>query len=186
MHPRTLRPLGSCPKGPRQRPGSIDCTSLSRQRNRRDPSRRPCGRFRPLPPQCNGDPEEPRRRAPARRSPRQEQRAAGHCFGLARDLRVPVCRGEGMTEMPERSRARRARVRCTHTDVRSTNSGMPSRTAEGSAASGGCSLWLLSLAQARESDPRAGSARKTERTRSEKKGAGFWLSPNDERNPMGD
>src|SRR5580765_2496016 len=38
------------------------------------------------------------------------------------------------------------------------------RSAEGG-ASGGCSLWLLSLAQARESDPRAGRARKTEWTR---------------------
>ena len=32
----------------------------------------------------------------------------------ARDLRVPVCRGEGRTEMSAGSRARCARVRCTH------------------------------------------------------------------------
>jgi len=83
----------------------------------------------------------------------------------ALDLRVPVCRGEGRSEMPERSRARCARVRCLYTDVQSTNPGLTSRTAAGGAASGGCSLWLLSLAQARESDPRAGRARKNEGTR---------------------
>ena len=83
----------------------------------------------------------------------------------AGDLRVPVCRGEGRSEMPERSRARCARVRCLYTDVQSTNPGLTSRTAAGGAASGGCSLWLLSLAQARESDPRAGRARKNEGTR---------------------
>jgi len=56
-----------------------------------------------------------------------------------------------------------ARIR----DVRSTNPGLTSRTAAGSAASGVCSLWSLSLAQARESDPRAGRARKTGWTRSD-------------------
>ena len=37
-------------------PGSVDCTSLSRQRNRRDPSHRPCGRFRHALATANGDP----------------------------------------------------------------------------------------------------------------------------------
>ena len=38
-------------------PGSADCTSLCRQRNRRDPSRRPCGRFRHALAAANRDPK---------------------------------------------------------------------------------------------------------------------------------
>jgi len=89
-------------------------------------------------------------------------------FDLALDLRVPVCRGEGRSEMLAESRARCARVRCTHTDVRSTNPGLSSRTATGGAASGAHSLWFLSLVRARERNPRAGRARKGEETRSQK------------------
>jgi len=84
---------------------------------------------------------------------------------VALDLRVPVCRGEGRTEMLAESRARCARVRCTHTDVRSTNPGLTSRTAVGGAASGAASFWLLFLRWRRKSDPRAGCARKGEGTR---------------------
>jgi hypothetical protein len=90
---------------------------------------------------------------------------ARRALDSALDLRVPVCRGEGRTEMLAESRARCARVRCLYTDVQSTNPGLTSRTAAGGAVSGECSLWLLSLAQARESNPRAGRARKNEGTR---------------------
>jgi hypothetical protein len=118
--------------------------------------------------------EEPERAHPARRSSVIGARflapgsALDLALALALDLRVPVSRGESRTETSAGSRAGCARVRCTHTEVRSTNPGMSSRTAAGGAAPGVCSLWLLSLAQARESDPRAGRARKIERTRSEK------------------
>ena len=95
------------------------------------------------------------------------RRAEGGAFDLAPDLRVPVCRGEGRSEMLAESRARCARVRCTHRDVRSTNPGLTSRTAEGGAASGVHFSWLLLFVQAKRSDPRAGRARKGERTRSE-------------------
>src|SRR5580765_8055142 len=56
------------------------------------------------------------------------RRADGGALDRDRDLRAPVCRGEDMTETSAGSRARRARVRCTHRDVRSTNPGLPSRT----------------------------------------------------------
>jgi hypothetical protein len=180
----------SCAPGPRQRPGSVDCTSMYKQRNARDPSRAPYGLFRPLPPQCNGNPEKPKQRASCAQKRRGAVHAPGSAFDRALDLRVPVSRGEGRTEMSAGSLARCARVRCTYTEVRSTNPGMPSRTAVGGAAPGVCSLdsghpalrrvavgsavraapaaqWLLSLAQARESDPRAGRARKNERRRGE-------------------
>ncbi len=69
--PRTLRPSGSCPKGPPQRPGSANCTSLCNSGigaiHRADPS----GPCRPLPPQCNGDPEEPEQRASCAPEPEQ-------------------------------------------------------------------------------------------------------------------
>ena len=83
----------------------------------------------------------------------------------ALDLRVPVCRGEGRSEMPERSRARCARVRCLDREVQSTNPGLTSRTAVGGAASGVHFFWLLFFGQAKKSNPRAGRARKNEWTR---------------------
>ena len=97
------------------------------------------------------------------------RKAEGGAFDLdpAFDLRVPVCRGEGRPEMLAESRAGCARVRCTHTEVRSTNPGLTSRTRSvaASAASGAHSLWFLSLVRARERNPHAGRARKTEGTR---------------------
>ena len=112
-------------------------------------------------------------RAEAARSCAQKQgngkAKASHAvaFDLAVDLRVPVCRGEGRTEMPERSRARCARVRCLDREVQSTNPGLPSRTRSeaASAASGVHFFWLLFFGQAKKSDPRAGCARKSEGTR---------------------
>jgi len=86
----------------------------------------------------------------------------------ARDLRVPVCRGEGRSEMLAESRARCARVRCLDREVQSTNPGLTSRTAAGSAASGVHFFWLLFFVQAKKSDPRAGRARKGERMRVQK------------------
>ena len=107
-----------------------------------------------------------KQRAPARRS--KEIAKAPRAVAPGFDLRVPVCRGEGRSEMLAESRARCARVRCLDREVQSTNPDLTSRTRSaqrGGRGIRGCSLWLLSLAQARESDPRAGSARKTEGTR---------------------
>ncbi len=86
----------------------------------------------------------------------------------ALDLRVPVCRGEGRSEMSVGSRAGCARVRCLDREVQSTNPGLSSRTAAGSAASGVHFFWLLFFVQAKKSDPRAGRARKGERMRVQK------------------
>ena len=69
---RRLRPSSSCPKGPRQRPGSANCTSVCNSGigaiHRADP-RRPC---RPPPPQCNGDQEKPEPHASCAPKPKQE------------------------------------------------------------------------------------------------------------------
>jgi hypothetical protein len=156
----------------------------------------PLGPDRPLPPQCNGDPEKARAARSCAQKQRQERplppsapspalragegkaslplRSGGSCraateggaFAVA--LGVPVSRGEGRTDPPAgaaRGIARRSR---THRDVRRANPGLTSRTAAGGAAPGVCSLWLLSLAQARESGTRAGRARNTERMRLQK------------------
>jgi hypothetical protein len=130
----------------------------------------------------------------------------GGAFAVA--LGVPVSRGEGRTEKPEGSRAG-AREFAIGQDAHRANPGLTSRTVAGGAAPGGHFSWLLLLTpgilpfvasrpaslfapllrrsvQAKRSDPRAGRARNTERTRCERiksKVAGFPLKArgNDER-----
>ena len=100
-HTLTLRFSGSCPKSPRQRPGSAEGTSMypaESARSRADP----CGPDRPLSPQCEGaqkrrascapEPSTRRRRCAsfAFRFCAQERAALGsplHCGGSGRDAR---------------------------------------------------------------------------------------------------
>jgi len=82
-------------------PGFVDCTSVYRQRTRRDPSRRPCGRFRYDLAAANGDPKiTSRSRATARGACFSLLRRAGaRCFWL---LRVPMALRRQRTKRPRR------------------------------------------------------------------------------------
>ena len=184
----------SCPKGPRQRPGSANRTSECGQRNRRDPSRRPLRGFSG---RCRRNAMGLREEQSARRARRSQSgrtsQAVALALALAVDLGVHVCRGEGGPETPVRV-ARRKRASSLHAQGCAFNEPRLDLADSERAASGVCSLWLLSLAQARESNPRVGRARKTagcanKRIKgknwipayagmaSKRKGAGFRLAP---------
>ena len=62
---------------------------------------------------------------------------------------------KGRPDSPDRVARRDAREFANGQEAHRANPGLTLRTAAGSAAPGVCSLWLLSLAQARESDPLA-------------------------------
>ena len=135
------------------------------QRNRRDPSRRPCGPYRPLPPQGHGSP----RRARARASCAQKQKAKGRskaAFALAVALDSgPRQPRRGQAGIARRVARRDAREFANGQDAHRANPGLTLRTAEGSAAPGVHFFWLLFFVQTKKSDPRAGRARKNEGTR---------------------
>ena len=181
----------SCPKGARQRPGSADCTSCATAECARSLARTPAGPDRPLPPQGHGAPGRARARASCAQKPEQSS------FALAVALDPgPRQPRQGQAGNARRVARRDAREFANGQDAHRANPGLTLRTRSvaASAAPGVCSLWLLSLAQARESDPRVGRARKTagcanKRIKgknwipayagmaSKRKGAGFRLAP---------
>jgi len=151
------------------------------QRNRRDPSRRPCGPFRPLPPQGHGSPGRAKRARPARRSEKRKAEAKPLLLLSLLLILGPVSRGEGRPESPDKVARRDAREFANGQDAHRANPGPTLRTAAGGAAPGVCSLWLLSLAQARESDPlarmRAEKRRDAPSSKIKSKDTGFRLPP---------